>query len=164
VNRTARQSLRSGFLPWAAVLFLAAQGCEPSDTPGGRLEQILLALQSKNPTPEGIWLLHLDETAVVLATGRYDNGAEREIALGLFFSQASVEPAELGCQEDDLTGARVVLSGRAAGTTSLTASTREEPAAIIPCATRPDGGWTFPDGGIEWPLRSQPMTVTVLSD
>jgi hypothetical protein len=148
-----------------AILILLSiallNGCEPEDTPGGKLTGIRLELVGKNPGLEGRYVLLVGETSALMASGQYDNDREEDITLSLFWTMQPGGPAAIDCQQDDLLGNRVIIEGVSAGTLEVTAHTREVESSLIPCSPTPDGGWTFPDAGSDWPLQSEPILVEV---
>jgi len=152
--------LRAVFL---ACLWLLATGsaCEPQDQPGGELTEILISLQGKNPGADGRYTLQVDERARILALGRYLSGREEEIALALFWQLSPPGPAELICESDELTGDRLMVIGRQPGQQEIRGVTRNEADTVIPCSPAPDGGWSFPDAGNDWPLWSHPMQIEI---
>lgn len=150
--------MRSIVLILTATLCLP--GCEPSDSPGGELLGIQVVLLEKNPGADGNYVVHVDERSRLRATGTYSSGREEDITLSLFWSLEPEGPAALICQQDELLGSWVVLEGRQPGLATLMAYTRGEDLPI-PCSPTPDGGWTFQDAGIEWPLSSQPISIEV---
>ena len=143
------------------LLILALPACEPEDTPGGKLVDIQLELVGKNPGLEGRYVLLVGEHSPLKGTGTYDNGREENISLSLFWEMQPAGYAVIECQRDDLGGNRVTLEGSAPGTVEITASTREVEDSHIPCSPTPDGGWSFPDAGSDWPMQSEPIVVEV---
>jgi hypothetical protein len=135
--------------------------CEPEDTPGGRLIEIRLRLSGKNPGPEGRYVMLVGEHSPLKATGVYDSGREENITLSLFWQMEPVGHAIIDCQQDELTGNRVIIEGVSPGVVEISAFTREVNGSQIPCSPTPDGGWSFPDAGSEWPLHSDPIAVEV---
>jgi hypothetical protein len=144
-------------------VFLTAvlPGCEPEDTPGGKLTDIQLELVGKNPGLEGRYTLLVGERSTLMGTGQYDNGREEIITLSLFWTMQPDGFAEIKCEQDSLGGNRVVLEGASPGILEVSAHTREVENSSIPCSPTPDGGWTFPDAGSDWPLQSEPILVEV---
>ena len=71
------------------------------------------------------------------------------------------DPAALICEENPVGGQRVILEGRAPGVVEIVAHTRKQEDNLIPCSPTPDGGWSFPDAGPDWPMHSTPLTVEV---
>lgn len=144
------------------VLMIATHtGCEPEDTPGGKLTGIQLELVGKNPGLEGRYVILVGETSALMASGQYDNGREENITLSLFWTMQPGGLAVIDCQKDDLGGNRVILEGASPGILEITAFTREVEDSIIPCSPTPDGGWSFPDAGSDWPMESEPISVEV---
>ena len=140
--------------------------CEPADTPGGKLIGIHLELVGKNPGLEGRYVLLVGERSPLKGTGYYqrpgdEDLVEENITLSLFWEMQPAGNAVIACQQDDLGGNRVTLEGSAPGTIEITASTREEEDFHIPCSPTPDGGWSFPDAGSDWPMQSEPIAVEV---
>ena len=135
--------------------------CEPADTPGGKLTGIRLELVGKNPGLEGRYVLLVGEHSPLKGTGTYDNDREENITLSLFWEMQPAGYAVIECQQDDLGGNRVTLEGSAPGAIEIIASTREVEDSHIPCSPTPDGGWSFPDAGSDWPMQSEPIAVEV---
>jgi hypothetical protein len=142
-------------------LIAVIPSCEPNDEPGGELTEIRLELAGKNPGPEGRYVLLVGEHSPLKATGVYDSGREENVTLAMFWQVHPSGYAVIDCQQDDLTGNRVILEGSAPGTAEISAFTREVDGAQIPCSPAPDGGWSFPDAGSAWPLQSDPISVEV---
>jgi hypothetical protein len=118
----------------------------------------------KNPGAEGRYVLLVDERAALKGTGYYDNDRDENtenITLSLFWIMQPAGYAVIDCEQDDLGGNRVVLEGASAGTLEITAFTREVENSSIPCSPTPDGGWSFPDAGSEWPMQSESIAVEV---
>ena len=151
--------------PAPAILFLTLiavlPGCEPEDTPGGKLTGIQLELVGKNPGLEGRYTLLVEERSTLMGTGQYDNGREEVITLSLFWIMQPDGFAAIKCEQDDLGGNRVILEGESPGILEVSAHTREVENSSIPCSPTPDGGWYFPDAGSEWPMQSDPIVVEV---
>lgn len=150
----------------ALLPILALPACEPEDTPGGKLIEIRLELVGKNPGAGGAYVLLVGERSTLKATGYYEQPGEPQlteenITLSLFWTMQPAGYAAIDCQQDDLGGTRVIIEGTAPGTTEVTAFTREVESSQIPCSPTPDGGWSFPDAGSEWPLQSEPVLVEV---
>jgi hypothetical protein len=143
------------------LVIIATPSCEPEDTPGGELTGIQLELVGKNPGPEGRYVLLVGESSALRASGQYDNGREENITLALFWTMQPEGLASIECQKDDLFGSRVILEGTSPGISEIAAFTREVEDSVIPCSPTPDGGWSFPDAGSEWPMESEPITVEV---
>jgi hypothetical protein len=136
-------------------------GCEPEDTPGGKLTGIQLELVGKNPGLEGRYALLVGERSPVKGTGHYDNGREENITLSLFWTMQPEGYAVVDCEQDDLGGNRVILEGTSPGSLEIAAFTREVEDSSIPCSPTPDGGWSFPDAGSDWPMQSESIFVEV---
>ena len=148
----------------AILVILSAtllSGCEPEDSPGGKLTGIRLELVGKNPGLEGRYVLLVGESSAMMASGQYDNGREENITLSLFWTMQPGGLAVIDCQQDDLGGSRVIIEGASPGVLDVTAYTREVDNSFIPCSPAPDGGWSFPDAGSEWPMESEPIAVEV---
>lgn len=143
------------------LLLLALPACEPEDAPGGKLVDVKLELVGKNPGLEGHYVLLAGERSPLKGTGTYDNGREENITLSLFWKMQPSGYAVIECQQDDLGGNQVTLEGSAPGAAEIAASTREVDGSHIPCSPTPDGGWSFPDAGCDWPLQSEPIVVEV---
>ena len=135
--------------------------CEPEDTPGGKLTNIQLELAGKNPGLEGRYILLVGERSPLKGTGQYDNDREENITLSLFWTMQPAGNVVIECQQDDLGGNRVILEGASPGIVDINAFTREVDDSHIPCSSTPDGGWSFPDAGSEWPMQSEPIVVEV---
>ncbi len=135
--------------------------CEPADEPGGQLAEIRLELAGKNPGSEGRYVLLVEEHSTLKATGAYDSGHEEDITLSLFWLMEPAGHAIIDCQQDELTGNRVIVEGTSPGVVEINAFTREVNGSQIPCSPTPDGGWSFPDAGSEWPLKSNSIAVEV---
>ncbi|MFC1654242.1 hypothetical protein ACFL2F_00435 [Myxococcota bacterium] len=148
-----------------AILIIGLTGtlasCEPEDTAGGKLTGIQLELVGKNPGLEGRYILLVGERSPLKGTGQYDNDREENITLSLFWTMQPTGNVVIECQQDDLGGNRVILEGASPGTVDITAFTREVDDSHIPCSPTPDGGWSFPDAGSEWPMQSEPLVVEV---
>jgi len=136
-------------------------GCEPQDTPGGELVEIKLTLSGKNPSGNGRYFLLVEERAVLKAQGLYDNGQTEDISLSLFWLMDLTGKIELDCEENDLVGQRLIVEGVSPGLVQIQARTRDTETTLIPCSVTPDGGWSFPDGGQQWPLESDPLVIEV---
>ncbi|MBW1806567.1 MAG: hypothetical protein JRJ19_11430 [Deltaproteobacteria bacterium] len=136
-------------------------GCEPEDTPGGELIEIKLTLSGKNPSGDGHYFLLVEERSVLKAHGLYDNGQTEDISLSLFWLVDQAGKIEIDCEEDDLVGQRLIVEGISPGLVNITAQTRDTENTLIPCSVTPDGGWSFPDGGQQWPLESNPLVIEV---
>jgi hypothetical protein len=145
----------------SVLLIAMLSGCEPEDTPGGKLTGIQLELVGKNPGLEGRYALLVGERSPLKGTGSYDNGREENITLSLFWTMQPAGYAVIDCEQDDLGGSRVILEGASPGTLEITAFTREVEDSSIPCSPTPDSGWSFPDAGSEWPMQSESITVEV---
>jgi len=154
---TIRNILLGILLP-AALLW---PGCEPSDTPGTDLEDIHLSLSGKTPSGDGHYIMSSGERAVIKATGTYGDGHQEDITLAMFWQLDTAEVATIECESDEVIGKRVILRALAAGTASVVAWTRNEEDTIIPCSPEPDGGWSFPDSGTDWPLCSDTLEFEV---
>lgn len=154
--------MRAAFLTFLVII--ATPSCEPEDTPGGELTEIRLELVGKNPGAEGRYVLLVGESSVLMGTGYYDNDRDdntENITLSLFWTMQPTGYAAIECGQDGLGGNRVILEGTSPGILEITAFTREVEDSIIPCSPTPDGGWSFPDAGSDWPLESEPITVEV---
>lgn len=143
------------------LVIIATPSCEPNDTPGGKLTGIRLELVGKNPGAEGRYVLLVGESSALRANGQYDNGREEDITLSLFWTMLPGGLAVIDCQQDDLLGNRVILEGASPGVLDVIAFTREVSNSLIPCSPSPDGGWSFPDAGSDWPMESEPIAVEV---
>ena len=148
------------------LLILALPACEPEDTPGGKLVDVKLELVGKNPGLEGRYVLLVGERSPLKGTGYYQRPRDKDlvkenITKSLFWQMQPLGQAVIECQQDDLGGNRVVLKGTMPGTVEVTAFTREVENSHIPCSPTPDGGWSFPDAGSDWPMQSEPIAVEV---
>ena len=147
-----------------SILLLLAggsAGCEPQESLGGELTEIKLSLSGKNPSGDGRYFLLVKERAVLKAEGLYDNGQIEDISLALFWLVDLAERIELDCEEDDLVGQRLIVEGVSPGLVEIRARTRDTENTLIPCSQTPDGGWSFPDGGQNWPLESDLLVIEV---
>jgi len=151
--------MRVTFLIVLAII--TAPSCEPNDTPGGKLTGIRVELVGKNPGAEGRYVLLVGESSALMASGQYDNGREENITLSLFWTMQPGGLAVIDCQQDDLGGNRVIIEGSSPGVLDVIAYTREVDSSLIPCSPTPDGGWSFPDAGSDWPMESEPIAVEV---
>lgn len=154
--------MRATFL--ILLVIIATPSCEPKDTPGGELTEIRLELVGKNPGAEGRYVLLVEERSTLKGTGYYDNDRDdntENITLSLFWTVVPAGFAVIECEQDDLGVNLVVLEGVSPGILEITAFTREVENSSIPCSPTPDGGWSFPDAGSEWPMQSESIAVEV---
>jgi hypothetical protein len=155
--------LKTKILIGSILVLLAAgsAGCEPQESLGGELVEIKLTLSGKNPSGDGRYFLLVDERAVLKAEGLYDNGHIEDISLALFWLVDLAGSIELDCEEDALVGQRLIVEGVSPGLVEIRARTRDTENTLIPCSETPDGGWSFPDSGQQWPLESNLLVIEV---